>query len=280
MNNKLIFATGNSKLSKGIATFSLPAGHTCPFAKECLSKVNRLTHKIADGKHTLFRCFSASQECIFPTVFRARWHNLELLRANSTIEKMGMLIQTSLPNGFTSVRVHVSGDFYSERYFLSWLNVAYNNPLIIFYGYTKAIPFLVKYKKFIPNNFRFTASKGGTHDELIARHKLKYAEVVFSVAEATSKGLEIDHDDSHAYNDYGNFALLLHGIQPMGSRASIAMSALKKTGFVGYNKATKLTQFLATKKLEIVVTLKNGEIYLPRKTHDKQIKFMPVALRH
>ena len=237
MNNNLLrFGQGNAKLSKAIATFSLPAGHSCPFANECLSKANRMTGKIIDGKHCKFRCFAASQEALFPSVRNQRWHNFELLRSNSTIEKMGSLIQKSLPYGLNTVRVHVSGDYYNESYFLAWLNVAINNPLLTFYGYTKATPFIVKYKKYIPKNFKLTASKGGTCDSLIKKHKLKSAEVVFSTKEAQDKNLEIDHDDSHAYDGTKSFALLLHGSQAAGSEASIALAALKKEGIGGYGK--------------------------------------------
>lgn len=234
--SKLSFNFGNAKLSKGIATFSLPAGHSCPFAKACFSKADRLTGKITDGKDNQFRCFAASDECLYTNVRNARWTNYLLLKKAGNVEKMAGLIQQSLPLNVVVVRVHVSGDFYSEKYFLAWLNVALNNPAITFYGYTKALPFLVKYKKYIPSNFRFTASKGGTCDNLIVKHKLKYAEVVFSPEEAEEKGMEIDHDDSKALANRNSFALLLHGNQPAGSRAAGAKLALKHRGITGYNE--------------------------------------------
>jgi hypothetical protein len=265
-NTKLKFGLGNAKLSKSIATFSLPAGHSCPFAKECLSKSNRLTGKIIDGAHCRFRCFAASQEALFPSVRRSRWHNFDLLRANSTVEKAAALIQRSLPWGLTMVRTHVSGDYFNENYFLAWLNVAYNNPLMTFYGYTKATPFLAKYKSFFPSNFRFTASKGGTCDKLISKHRLKSAEVVFSIAEAERKGLEIDHDDSHAFGeDKRSFALLLHGTQPMGTEAAASLSALRAEGINGYSDKADSRKAILERKLEVFITLKDGEIFLPRK---------------
>ena len=233
---KLKFGFGNSKISRSIATFSIPAGHTCPFAKECFSKASRLTGKIVDGKHCQFRCFAASQECTYPSVRKQRWYNFELLKQFKDIEKMGSVIQASIPHNAQFIRIHVSGDYFSESYFLAWINVALNNPGIVFYGYTKALPFLVKYKKFIPSNFRLTASKGGTHDHLIKEHDLKFAEVVFSVQEAEDKGLKIDHDDGLAMYSDKSFALLLHGTQPAGTKASAAIQLLAKSGIGGYNK--------------------------------------------
>lgn len=233
---KLKFGFGNSKISRSIATFSIPAGYSCPFAKDCLSKANRLTGKIIDGKHCQFRCFAASQECVYPTVRKQRWHNFELLKQKKTVEGMGNLIQSSLPRNIEFVRIHVSGDYFLEAYFLAWLNVALNNPGMTFYGYTKALPLVVKYRKHIPSNFRLTASKGGTHDHLIKQYRLKSAEVVFSVEEAQDKGLRIDHDDGLAMYGDKSFALLIHSVQPKGSPASKAISELKSRGIFGYSE--------------------------------------------
>jgi hypothetical protein len=272
-NNKLIFKAGNAKLSKSIATFSLPAGHTCPFAKECLSKANRLTGKIVDGQHCKFRCFSASQE-VRPTVRHARWENFDKLREAETVDKMARLIQRSIPWGLNIVRNHVSGDYYSEKYFLAWLNVAKNNPSMTIYGYTKATPFLVEYRKYIPPNFRFTASKGGTCDNLISKHRLKFAEVVYSEQAAIDKDLEIDHDDMLALKHEKNFALLIHGTQPPGTEASRAWVALMRQGKGGYSKKGTYRRGVHEEKpLTIYITLKGGEIYLPQRV--KGFKYSP-----
>ena len=53
MNNKLKFGSGNSKLAPNIFTFSLPAGYSCPGAKECLSRAVKQpegNYKLIDGK--------------------------------------------------------------------------------------------------------------------------------------------------------------------------------------------------------------------------------------
>lgn len=268
---------GNSKLSQAIATFSLPAGYSCPFAKLCLSKVNKNNGKIKDGKHCQFRCFSASQECSFPSVRRSRWYNFNMLKMHKdNVELMARDIQDSLPKGVNIIRVHVAGDFYSEKYFLAWLNIALNNPMIIFYGYTKAIPWLIKYKKQIPLNFRFTASKGGTCDNLIAKHHIKYAEVVFSVNEAKEKNLEIDHDDSLAFNSSKSFALLLHGTQPPNSPASKAWCLMCKNGLGGYGDSTISRKIDVKKKLVIYINIKPAVKKTPKKKVNPGNSFKPL----
>ena len=259
--NKIAFGLGNAKLAKSISTFSLPAGHSCPFARECLSKTDHLTGRVTDGVHCRFRCFSATTEARATNVRKMRWHNFNLLRRARTEKSMGKLIQDSLPLMVDKVRVHVSGDFFSERYFLAWLNVALNNPSILFYGYTKALPFMVKYRKYFPGNFRFVASKGGTHDHLIKEHGLRYAEVVFSIEEAEAKGLDIDHDDSHAISaDSRPFALLLHATQPAGTPAAEAWTKIKKSGIGGYGKKTSVRRDWANKPHVVYLSIQGGKV--------------------
>ena len=231
----LKFNKGNAKLSQKIFTFSLPAGYSCPGASECLSRAGRHSGEIKDGLTTKFRCFAASSEAMYPAVRKQRWENFDLLKGKTTAQ-MWTLIQESLPKKAKIIRVHVSGDFFNEDYFDAWLHVARCNPDRIFYAYTKSLHLWVGKKDSIPANFKLNASRGGIHDWMIDTYGLKSAEVVFHPDEAKAKGLEIDHDDSHAYKSDKSFALLLHGTQPKGSVASKALSALRKLGWKGYSK--------------------------------------------
>lgn len=241
---RLVFGKGNAKLGKGVKTFSLPAGWACPFAEQCLSKADRQTGKIKDGRKTRFRCFSASDEARHKAARASRWHNFELLRGR-TIMEMVHLIMASMPRNVKVVRIHVSGDFFSLAYLDAWLEVARRMPNVRFYFYTKSIRHWVKRlgeigTGFNPGkvvNFVPTASYGGKDDELIAQYGLRSAIVVYSEQEAAEKGLAIDHDDSHAMNHGGDFALLIHGMQPPGSEASKAISSLRAQGEYGYGKA-------------------------------------------
>jgi hypothetical protein len=239
-NTLLKFGKGNAKLSKDIYTFSLPAGHSCPFAFECKASADRSTGKIKDGKNQVFRCFAASQEALYTNTRNARWYNYDLLKGLKTVSKMTDLIVDSLPPKATTVRVHVSGDFFSQAYFDAWMAVARIYPKKKFYAYTKSIPYWLERKDTIPKNFNLTSSKGGRTDELIDLNKLKYAEVVFTEEDAKELKLELDHDDSHAYNGKKSFGLLIHGSQRKGSSASVALSNLKKKGIKGYSKKQKV----------------------------------------
>jgi len=226
MSNLLKFQQGNAKLGKNIYTFSLPAGHSCPFANDCLSKADKLTGKLTDGPNTQFRCFAASAEAVYPNVRIARWHNFDLLKKLTT-NKATDLILESLPKKANIVRIHVSGDFFNESYFLAWLQVAKLKPEVLFYAYTKSLIYWVNYIKDIPNNLVLNASEGGKLDAQILEHGLKFAKVVYSPEQAEELGLLIDHTDEAAYKTKESFALLIHGQQPKGSKASQSIKDLK-----------------------------------------------------
>ena len=175
----LKFGNANAKLKKlaknygvVVATFSLPSGHSCPGAKDCLSKANRVTGKITDGPETEFRCFQSSAEALYPSLRKMVWHNFELIKDHmSSVNALVDLISVSLPAKFDVMRVHVGGDFFSQLYFDAWMEVARRNPDKLFYSYTKSLKFWVSRleEKFdgysIPSNFSLTASRGGKHDE-------------------------------------------------------------------------------------------------------------------
>ncbi len=222
----LKFGKGNAKLDKTIATFSLPAGWTCPGASLCMARANRETGKIADGPLQQFRCFAATAESAYTNVRESRWHNFDLLKGK-TRDEMSKLILESLPDT-TIIRIHVSGDFFNESYFGAWLDVAVARPDIKFYAYTKSIPMWKRFADSIPANLVLTASEGGKFDAQI--NGFKRAKVVFSEEQAAALGLAIDHDDSHAYDGNESFALLLHGTQAKGTVAAKALSALRHEG--------------------------------------------------
>ena len=236
MIKTLTFGFGNAKLSKDTAIFSLPAGHTCNFAKLCRSNANRETGKITDGPHTQFRCYATGPENLFPNVRRSRWNNLELLKQAKTTIGMANLIEQSLINkrNVKLVRYHQSGDFFNQIYFDAWLLFAQQHPELILYGYTKALPYWIKRMHAIPANMKLVASRGGTHDNLIEMFGLRSVRVVFSEQEAEKLGLELDHDDCHVWKYDKDFAILLHGTQPLNSEAGKAWYQISKHGKGGY----------------------------------------------
>tara|TARA_R100000008_G_C3584895_1_gene171434 strand:- start:1898 stop:2689 length:792 start_codon:yes stop_codon:yes gene_type:complete len=229
-----------------IYSLDLLSGYSCPFAHECLSKAvegENGKRTIKDGKHTKFRCFSASQEVQYTNVYNSRKHNFDMLRGKHLNDMTHMLNQ-SMPDDLGVCRIHVAGDFFSADYMFSWITMAMMHPTRLFYAYTKSLKYWLHHMTWIDqvDNFILTASYGGRDDELIDQHGLRSAKVVFSETEAEELGLEIDHDDSHAARPSVknlDFALLVHGTQPKGSEASEALKALKGKG--SYSRKKKLT---------------------------------------
>lgn len=243
----LHFGKKNAKLGK-MMTFSLPAGFSCPGAKDCLSRANRNTGKITDGPDTQFRCFSASAEALYPNVRVSRWDNYNQLRKCNSPQEIASLIESSIKKWPSKIRIGVSGDFFSQDYLDGWLIVALHHPETVFYFYTKSIPLWLERIELIGNghtrgilhNVVPTASYGGKYDALIEQHGLRSAKVVYSKSEAKRSKLRIDHTDELAWNHGKSFALLLHGCQPPKSKASKALQKLKQSGNFGYGaKADK-----------------------------------------
>ena len=175
--------------------WNLPSGFTCPFAMECLVKVDRHTGKF-DNKSKAYRCYSAMQER-FPAVRNHRWTNFDFLRDGGKPE---------IPKKAEAVRIHMSGDFYSQDYFDMWLDICNENPKIEFWAYTKSLKYWVKRINEIPDNLILTASKGGRNDDLIDEYNLKNVEIIKTKEEA--KGKPIDTCDDQARIPNVNFCLL------------------------------------------------------------------------
>ena len=176
---KLKFKNANGKLKKmaqqlgvKLKTFTLPAGYTCPGAKDCLAFADRKTGKIKDGSETEFRCFMASLEATFPSLREMVWDNLTSIRSalKNGVDACADLICESLPKKFDVMRVHVGGDYFSREYLMAWIEVAKRNPDKVFYSYSKSLHFMAEFA--LPENLVLTASRGGKHDNLIAN---KYA---------------------------------------------------------------------------------------------------------
>ena len=239
----LSFSLTNSKLAGShTAAFSLPAGFSCPGAKDCLAWFDREEGKLKTGDQAKYRCFAASIEAAFTNRRQVVDRNMAMLKKAGSAERMAELIDISLPGKYYHrIRVHDDGDFFSQEYFLAWMQVATDNPGRLFYAYTKSLPIWVKHRECVPENFVLTASLGGKWDDHVETYGLRSARVVYHPDEARELGLEIDHDDSLARDpDCGDFALLLHGMQPPGSDASAALKRMRSEGVeYSYGKASK-----------------------------------------
>jgi hypothetical protein len=139
-----IFQT-NSKLKKdNIYKFSLPAFSTCPAAADCLSwcymrKVYILRGVVCRNAHN--RNYELSKKAVFPSV---AIHELE---SRPYIKRL---------------RLHDSGDFYSQGYINRWERVCRAVPSVFFYFYTKSLHLNFKRLRLL-NNVKMIQSEGGKY---------------------------------------------------------------------------------------------------------------------
>lgn len=214
-NRKLekLAAAAGVKLSN-VYSFNLPAGHSCPFARDCKATADRHTGKITDGTFSKFRCYAASLEAVYSNVRTMYWKNFDTLRTMDTADEMAAALLSAMPKKARVIRIHTAGDFFNIRYFRAWLKVASMRPDVTFYAYTKSLAYWIEELGNIPANMRLTASKGSANSELIEKHGLRFSQVVSSEEEAAALGLPVDVDDTHAFFNTESFALVIHGTQP------------------------------------------------------------------
>ncbi|HFK1435122.1 TPA: hypothetical protein ACGXNJ_005276 [Bacillus cereus] len=141
---RLFFGNGNKKLN-GILTFSLPPVATCPYATEnCIMKCYALKDYYRNWDNV-----SKSQNINFEMTKRADF--VDMATKMLKIEALKHEVENTV-NGTDeplTVRIHVSGDFYSQEYFDAWVQIAENlKGLPIQFGcYTKSIPFIKTHLK-------------------------------------------------------------------------------------------------------------------------------------
>lgn len=112
---------GNKKLPPSTLIFNLPAVETCPGKTEfCRTK-----------------CYALKAQRQYKATRAARAHNLALVRVGGFGDKMADTIAKNLRK-IKQVRIHESGDFFSQQYLDEWLGVVRRFPSLPFWAYTKS----------------------------------------------------------------------------------------------------------------------------------------------
>lgn len=149
---QLQWSRDNSKLAKlgtigfGIPAFASETGFkTCPMAGACAGY-----------------CYARQGAYTFPVVKAARESNLRETQNTASFTAKAMSDLRNMRK-VTTVRVHDSGDFYSQEYLNAWYAIARAFPDIVFYAYTKSLHLDLWSKK--PRNFRIIQSVGGVMDD-------------------------------------------------------------------------------------------------------------------
>lgn len=165
--------TQNSELREiGAYNWTLPALHarlsdgtlvkTCPSAGACAQF-----------------CYARNGTFRFPAVKAAHVRNLELVLTDLDAwrERMTDELRHKRYVG-KHVRIHDSGDFFTDEYTAAWLRIASDIPTTTFYAYTKEV---ARFKRMVegraPANFLWLYSMGGREDHLVDLENDRHAEV-------------------------------------------------------------------------------------------------------
>ena len=185
-----------------ILNFSLPAYKTqnnkmvCPFAKDCVKY-----------------CYAQKGNYRFPSVKKGLNNRYELSKKDEFITIMNANILLERP---THVRIHDSGDFYSVDYLNKWVQIAKDNKDVIFYAYTKSIPFFKLTKEMntnflLPKNLIIIFSEGSKKDNLINTSKDRHSRIFKDINEMIKQGyVNASDNDLNAITDNKKVGLLLH----------------------------------------------------------------------
>lgn len=206
----LKWTKGNTKLKKTAAKsvpvigFGIPADYsfngpdgeplnTCPGALACRAV-----------------CYAKQGSFVWPNVIAARTFNLqESMKAEFAANAIADL--QKMPK-YEIVRIHDSGDFYSQNYLNAWKEIAAAFPNRTFYAYTKAMHLDFSGA---PKNLRIVQSLGGKHDSLVNLNRPHSR--IFSSEEARKRAGYVNGNESDlpAIRGKKRIGLVYHGVKKL-----------------------------------------------------------------
>ena len=197
--------TQNSKLKKtskslglrvfnfGIPAYKSASGKlTCPFADACVKF-----------------CYAKKGAYIWSNVQPAFEKRYQLSKTNDFVNIMNQEIAKKRPD---YVRVHDSGDYYSQIYLEKWLQVAIHNPHVRFYSYTNCVEMLKNAN--LPDNYDIIFSDSGKQKHLIDETKDRHTKIFHSHNELVSAGYtdasSVDLMATKWFNKTNKVGLIFH----------------------------------------------------------------------
>jgi hypothetical protein len=188
-----VLAKHTGKRAKVVA-FNLPAAidfrmngaefNTCPQAGACKGV-----------------CYARQNTFIYPGPIQMRvdnlWSTFRATFADEMADEIGKA---------THVRIHDSGDFYSQEYLDSWIAIARKRPDVVFYAYTKSLHLDWQAA---PENLRIVQSEGGKLDAMID-YSRPHSRIVVDVPAGYTNG-NAELADTPAIDGTVRIALPYHG---------------------------------------------------------------------
>lgn len=123
-------------------------------------------------------CYARSGTYRFANVAEAHMKKLRLVLEQPARFERHMTEEVARLPSRTAVRIHDSGDFFSDDYLASWLRIIAATPHVLFYAYTKEVS---RFRRLVegqaPANFRWVFSLGGREDHLLDLDVDRHADV-------------------------------------------------------------------------------------------------------
>jgi len=119
MKDLKLLSNGNNKLVKDILCWSITPVKSCPNCRLC--------------KDT---CYAVRPYERWPNVRKAWDRNFSLAKQGRHVNP---IVNQLMNTRAEVVRIHVSGDFFSQKYIDSWVNISRLFPQIKFYSYSKTM---------------------------------------------------------------------------------------------------------------------------------------------
>lgn len=181
--------TGVNLYNFGIPAYKTASGKiTCPFADKCIKY-----------------CYASKGTYTWSNVKPAFENRYKLTQDNNFVELMSNAIKAVKAN---AIRIHDSGDFYSNKYIFDWFKIAVDNPNVKFYFYTKSISLFKKIE--LPKNMASIYSYGSKHDELIDVENDRHAKIFNTLEELQLAGYhDCSTNDLEIFNTK-KVGLILH----------------------------------------------------------------------
>ena len=168
--------------------------------------------KLSNGKHfnvcpsagvCATVCYARNGTFNFPSVKQAHVEKLEMVLNDleGWTETMSTEVGHKRYQG-KWVRIHDSGDFFSDEYLLAWLRIARENPGVKFYCYTKEVERFRriveniegKYDGAKPENFHYLYSYGGKQDRSLDENTDRVADIFPSFEAMEEAGYSSQHE--------------------------------------------------------------------------------------
>lgn len=194
-NTKMRKSKDKRTFNFGIPAFQSASGFkTCPNAAAC-----------AKG------CYARSGAYRFSNVAKAFEERLAFTQKPVKAFVKGMSAEIKRVRA-ERVRIHDSGDFYSQEYLYKWVRVMQENPNVQFYAYTKQVSLFKANLIRLPENFTLIFSYGGKQDKLIDQSKDRHSRVFETLEELEAAGYaNAMDDDAVALGSNPKIGLVYHG---------------------------------------------------------------------